>query len=79
MIGAPFYLMTYVEGWVLTAELPPALDTLEAPARIAEELVDHLVELHKLESRATRAWRRLGRPGRLSGPAAQAIRRPPGE
>jgi aminoglycoside phosphotransferase (APT) family kinase protein len=48
VIGAPFYLMTYVDGWVLTGELPAALDTAEAPARIADELVDHLVELHKL-------------------------------
>lgn len=48
VIGAPFYVMTYVEGWVLTAELPPALDTPEAPARIAAELVDSLVELHAL-------------------------------
>jgi len=25
VIGAPFYLMSYVDGWVLTAELPAAL------------------------------------------------------
>jgi aminoglycoside phosphotransferase (APT) family kinase protein len=52
VIGAPFYLMTYVEGWVLTAELPAALDTAAAPARIAEELVDSLVELHALSPSA---------------------------
>lgn len=48
VIGAPFYLMTYVEGWVLTADLPPALDTAGAPAQIAAELVDNLVALHEL-------------------------------
>jgi aminoglycoside phosphotransferase (APT) family kinase protein len=48
VIGAPFYLMAYVEGWVLTEELPARLDAPEAPGRIAEELVDNLVALHRL-------------------------------
>jgi aminoglycoside phosphotransferase (APT) family kinase protein len=49
VIGAPFYVMPLVEGHVLTAELPAALGGEGAPRRIAEELVDCLVELHEID------------------------------
>ncbi len=49
LIGAPFYLMTYVDGWVLSDDLPPALAGPEGPRLIAEQLVDSLVELHALD------------------------------
>jgi len=52
VIGAPFYVMELVEGDVLTAELPAAIDGEGARARIGEELVDALVELHAVDWRA---------------------------
>jgi aminoglycoside phosphotransferase (APT) family kinase protein len=50
VIGAPFYLMAYVEGHVLTEEMPAALAG-EAEA-VAECLVEGLVELHAVDAAA---------------------------
>jgi len=50
VIGAPFYVMELVEGDVLTSELPPALDGERA--RIGDELVDALVEVHAVDWQA---------------------------
>jgi aminoglycoside phosphotransferase (APT) family kinase protein len=48
VIGAPFYVMTWVDGFVLTTEMP---GPLEADAtRIAESLVDGLVDLHAIDA-----------------------------
>jgi aminoglycoside phosphotransferase (APT) family kinase protein len=52
LIGAPFYVMSYIDGWVLTTDLPPALGEGDGPAQIAEQLVDRLVELHAVSSAA---------------------------
>ncbi len=52
VIGAPFYVMELVEGDVLTAELPAALDDEPARPRIGDELVDALVEVHAVDWRA---------------------------
>jgi aminoglycoside phosphotransferase (APT) family kinase protein len=49
VIGAPFYVMPFVEGHVLTEALPDALGGEGGPQRIAEELVDCLVELHEID------------------------------
>lgn len=49
VIGAPFYVMPFVEGQVLTEALPDALADDGGPRRIAEELVDCLVELHGID------------------------------
>lgn len=46
VIGAPFYLMRFMEGHVLSAGLPAELSHERAPARIATELVESLVEIH---------------------------------
>ena len=61
LIGAPFYVMEKVEGEVITSAVPPALAGPAQAARIAEQLVDALVELHAV------AWETLelqhfGRP-----------------
>ncbi len=50
VIGAPFYVMEMIEGDVLTSELPPALE--DQAARIGDELVDALVEVHAVDWRA---------------------------
>jgi aminoglycoside phosphotransferase (APT) family kinase protein len=52
VIGAPFYLMEKVEGDVITGAVPPALDTAEQHRRIADELIDALVEVHAADWRA---------------------------
>src|SRR2546421_5244662 len=45
LIGVPFYVMDYVDGYVITTELPPPLDSeRSARRRLAEDLVDTLVE-----------------------------------
>ncbi len=46
IIGAPFFLMEAVEGDVITASVPPALDTPAERRNIGMELVDALAELH---------------------------------
>jgi aminoglycoside phosphotransferase (APT) family kinase protein len=50
VIGAPFYVMELIEGDVMTADVPAALDGEEA--RIGEELIDALVEVHAVDWRA---------------------------
>jgi aminoglycoside phosphotransferase (APT) family kinase protein len=52
VLGVPFYVMEEVEGTVVTDSLPPALDTPEERARIGEELIDALVEIHAVDWRA---------------------------
>jgi aminoglycoside phosphotransferase (APT) family kinase protein len=46
VIGAPFYVMELLEGEVVTSQLPPGLSDAAEHPRIAEELIDALVELH---------------------------------
>ena len=61
VIGAPFYVMPFVEGHVLSATMPAELGGAEAPARIAEELVDCLVDLHAIDVEAA-GLTEFGRP-----------------
>jgi len=51
-IGAPFYVMQRVDGEVIVASVPPALDTPEQRRRIGEQLIDALVEIHGVDWRA---------------------------
>jgi len=51
-IGCPFYVMDRIEGEVIVASVPQALDTLEQRGRIAEELIDALAEIHDVDWRA---------------------------
>jgi aminoglycoside phosphotransferase (APT) family kinase protein len=57
VIGAPFYVMELVEGEVITDSVPPALNDDAQRRRIADELIDGLVELHGA------GWERLGLDG----------------
>jgi aminoglycoside phosphotransferase (APT) family kinase protein len=52
VIGAPFYVMERLEGVVVTDSLPEPVDNPEQRARIADELIDALVELHAVDWRA---------------------------
>jgi aminoglycoside phosphotransferase (APT) family kinase protein len=49
VIGAPFYVMEEIHGVVVTDTVPAALDDPEQRGRIADELIDALVELHGVD------------------------------
>jgi aminoglycoside phosphotransferase (APT) family kinase protein len=49
VIGAPFYVMEYVEGTVITTEIPEPLDNLDEHNRIGLDLVDALAEIHAVD------------------------------
>jgi aminoglycoside phosphotransferase (APT) family kinase protein len=57
VIGAPFYVMERIDGDVITGRIPDPLDTPEQRDRIADELVDALVELHAVD------WTAVGLEG----------------
>ncbi|MBQ0923553.1 phosphotransferase family protein [Saccharopolyspora endophytica] len=74
VLDVPFYVMSYVEGPVITDRTPPALATPSDRRRIGESLVDTLVALHAVDWRAcgladvgkpegfnARHFRRMGR------------------
>ena len=52
VLGVPFYVMEYLEGEVITAAMPEPLDNPEERARVGEELIDALVEMHAVDWRA---------------------------
>jgi aminoglycoside phosphotransferase (APT) family kinase protein len=52
VIGMPFYVMEKVEGDVITTEMPEPLDNPEERSRVADELIDALVEVHAVDWRA---------------------------
>jgi aminoglycoside phosphotransferase (APT) family kinase protein len=49
VIGAPFYVMERVHGDVITSHLPDELASPEECARIADELIDALAEVHAVD------------------------------
>jgi aminoglycoside phosphotransferase (APT) family kinase protein len=57
VIGAPFYIMEKIEGDVITTRVPGPLDNPSERARIADELIDSLVELHAVD------WTTIGLEG----------------
>jgi aminoglycoside phosphotransferase (APT) family kinase protein len=57
LIGSPFYLMERVAGEVIVFSLPAALDLPAERRRIADELIDALVEIHAVD------WRAVGLEG----------------
>jgi aminoglycoside phosphotransferase (APT) family kinase protein len=57
VIGAPFYVMEQVQGEVITDEIPDPLDNPDERRRIADELIDALVELHAVD------WTSIGLEG----------------
>jgi aminoglycoside phosphotransferase (APT) family kinase protein len=52
VIGAPFYVMPFLEGHVITQSMPPELDNPEERRRTAFELVDGLVQVHSVDWQA---------------------------
>jgi aminoglycoside phosphotransferase (APT) family kinase protein len=49
VIGAPFYVMEYMEGSVITSEIPEPLDTPVERRRMGLDLVDALAEVHAVD------------------------------
>jgi aminoglycoside phosphotransferase (APT) family kinase protein len=71
VIGAPFYVMEEVAGEVITDSIPPPLDNPAERGRIADQLIDALVELHGVD------WRAAGLEGfgKPSGYLERQLRR----
>jgi aminoglycoside phosphotransferase (APT) family kinase protein len=49
VIGAPFYVMERVRGEVITSSLPRQLEDPSERGRIADELIDALLEIHAVD------------------------------
>ncbi len=49
VIGAPFYVMRFIDGDVLSTALPSAFTGSRDPERIAGELVESLADLHAVD------------------------------
>ena len=65
VMGAPFYIMRFVEGEVMRRKLPDQyIASPETQAAIGEEMIDALVELHAFEWRGT-AMEELAKPERF--------------
>jgi aminoglycoside phosphotransferase (APT) family kinase protein len=71
VIGAPFYVMERIHGEVVSDAMPAALDVPEERRRMAEELIDALVELHATD------WQAIGLEdfGRPTGYLERQLRR----
>jgi len=71
VIGAPFYLMERVHGFVIRDELPPGFGDPATRTPIGDELVDALAELHAVD------WRAVGLEGwgRPTGYLARQVKR----
>ena len=57
ILGVPFYVMEFMHGTVITHTIPRAIANPEGHARIADEFVRALVEVHSLD------WRECGLEG----------------
>jgi aminoglycoside phosphotransferase (APT) family kinase protein len=61
VLGMPFYVMPFMEGVVITTDVPEQLDSPAERRRICEELIDALVEMHAVDWRATELERYASR------------------
>jgi aminoglycoside phosphotransferase (APT) family kinase protein len=71
LIGAPFFLMSFIPGRAINDELPAELDRPGAPGLIAEQTVSALVALHAADLETSG----LGELGRPSGYLERQLRR----
>jgi aminoglycoside phosphotransferase (APT) family kinase protein len=62
ILGVPFYVMTYLDGHVVTDELVPGLGAERQRTRLGEDLVDSLVEIHEADV-TTPGLAAFARPG----------------
>ena len=49
VIGVPFYIMDFLDGPIVTSELPPGMETEDSRRRLGFDLVDALVEIHAVD------------------------------
>lgn len=71
VMGVPFYFMERTEGVVVREKLPEDLSSLEDQARMADQLLDTLLALHRVD------WRAVGLEGfgKPEGYLARQLRR----
>jgi len=62
ILGVPFYVMRFLDGHVVTQALPAGLEAAEARRRLADDLVDTLVEIHAADV-SVPALAAFARPG----------------
>ena len=62
VLGVHFYVMEYLDGLVVTEELPPGLASPPARRALADDLVDALVEIHAADV-TTPGLAAFARPG----------------
>lgn len=60
VIGVPFYVMRFIDGHVITHELPPGLESEDARFALGMDLVDTLVEIHAAHGPELEAFARPG-------------------
>ncbi|HEX4680273.1 MAG TPA: phosphotransferase family protein [Gaiellaceae bacterium] len=60
VIGVPFYVMRFLEGHVITQELPPGLESEDARFTLGLDLVDTLVEIHAAQGHELEPFARPG-------------------
>ena len=61
VLGVPFYVMPFMEGVVITTDVPEQLDSPADRRRICEKLIDALAEMHAVDWRATELARYASR------------------
>jgi aminoglycoside phosphotransferase (APT) family kinase protein len=49
VLGVPFYVMRFIDGEVITQQLPPGLEAEDARRALGDDLVDTLVEIHEAD------------------------------
>jgi aminoglycoside phosphotransferase (APT) family kinase protein len=62
VLGVPFYVTRFIDGHVITQELPPGLEDVEARRALGLDLVDTLVEIHAADL-STPRLAAFARPG----------------
>jgi aminoglycoside phosphotransferase (APT) family kinase protein len=60
VLGVPFYVMRFIDGHVITQELPPGLEHEPARHALGIDLVDTLVEIHAAKGPSLEVFRRPG-------------------
>src|SRR5690606_30479255 len=61
VLGVPFYVMSYIDGTIITSGIPPELDAQADRRATSEVAVDELVALHRVDLGDPRVAA-LGRP-----------------
>ena len=69
VIGAPFYVMERVDGFVIQNDIPDELHAPETLRQLCEAAVDTLADLHAID------WRGLDLPGRPDGYLQRQLKR----